>query len=143
MSVHLHILLRHMPKNLNANLSNLHFCNYFSFSSYFYYFLLESLLYNWQFSKSFSLDFGVIWYSNYFGMWNCEIHWWKRVHRYESAVLVVFGSISDNKPPPASRTATINVGAGQYKSRSVAITTFPIIPPRRAATIDIATPVAL
>lgn len=60
-----------------------------------------------------------------------------------SAVRVVFGSIKLNKPPPANKTATINVGAGQYKSRSVAITTFPIIPPSRAATIEIATPVAL
>lgn len=37
----------------------------------------------------------------------------------------------------------MNVGAGQYESKSVAITTLPIMPPRRAATIDIATPVAL
>lgn len=62
---------------------------------------------------------------------------------YESAVLVVFGSIKLIRPPPANRMATINVGAGQYKSSRVAITTFPIMPPRRAATIDIATPVAL
>lgn len=63
--------------------------------------------------------------------------------RYESAVRVVFGSIKLMRPPPASSTATMNVGAGQYKSSNVAITTFPMIPPRRAATIDIATPVAL
>lgn len=37
----------------------------------------------------------------------------------------------------------MNVGAGQYKSSNVAITMFPIIPPNRAATIDIAIPVAL
>lgn len=37
-------------------------------------------------------------------------------HRYESAVRVVFGSIKLNNPPPASKTATMNVGAGQYKS---------------------------
>lgn len=41
------------------------------------------------------------------------------------------------------RAATMNVGAGQYMSRSVAITMLPIIPPNRAATMDIATPVAL
>jgi hypothetical protein len=46
-------------------------------------------------------------------------------------------------PPPASKTATMNVGAGQYASNNVAITTFPIIPPKRALTILIATPVAL
>lgn len=62
---------------------------------------------------------------------------------YDKAVRVVFGNIKLNKPPPASRTATMNVGAGQYESKSVAITTLPIMPPRRAATIDIATPVAL
>lgn len=59
------------------------------------------------------------------------------------AVFVVFGSNKLIKPPPANRTATINVGAGQYRSSNVEITTFPIIPPKRAATIDIATPVAL
>lgn len=64
-------------------------------------------------------------------------------HRYESAVRVVFGSIKHISPPPASRTATINVGAGQYKSSSWAITMFPIMPPSRALIIDIATPVAL
>lgn len=37
----------------------------------------------------------------------------------------------------------MNVGAGQYRSSSVAITMLPIIPPNRAATIDMATPVAL
>lgn len=63
--------------------------------------------------------------------------------RYDSAVRVVFGSIRDMRPPPANNIATMNVGAGQYKSSKVAITTFPMIPPRRAATIDIATPVAL
>lgn len=36
----------------------------------------------------------------------------------------------------------MNVGAGQYISRSCAITIFPMIPPRRAATIEIAIPVA-
>ncbi len=36
----------------------------------------------------------------------------------------------------------MNVGAGQYMSSNVAMTTFPIIPPNRAATIEIATPVA-
>lgn len=55
----------------------------------------------------------------------------------------MFGNVKQSKPPPISRAATINVGAGQYKSNSVAITMFPIIPPRRAATIEIATPVAL
>lgn len=56
---------------------------------------------------------------------------------------VVFGKKRHIRPPPANRTATMNVGAGQYVSNNVAITTFPIIPPRRAATIEIATPVAL
>lgn len=37
----------------------------------------------------------------------------------------------------------MNVGAGQYRSSKVAITILPTIPPKRAATIDIATPVAL
>lgn len=41
------------------------------------------------------------------------------------------------------RNATIKVGAGQYKSSKVAITMLPMMPPNRAATIDIATPVAL
>lgn len=36
----------------------------------------------------------------------------------------------------------MNVGAGQYMSKSWAITRFPTIPPSRAATIDIAIPVA-
>lgn len=36
----------------------------------------------------------------------------------------------------------MKVGAGQYMSRSWAITMFPIIPPRRAATMEIAIPVA-
>lgn len=62
---------------------------------------------------------------------------------YESAVRVVFGSIKLSRPPPASRTATMNVGAGQYKSSSCAITMFPIMPPSRALIIDMATPVAL
>lgn len=66
-----------------------------------------------------------------------------QVHRYESAVRVVFGNIKLNKPPPASKTATINVGAGQYKSSSCAMTMFPMIPPSRALIIDMATPVAL
>lgn len=78
---------------------------------------------------------------------------------------VVFGRVRHKRPPPEKvaiagngcsqndikcmhcipirRAATINVGAGQYQSRSVAMTMFPIIPPNRAATIDIATPVAL
>lgn len=64
-------------------------------------------------------------------------------HRYESAVRVVFGSIKHIKPPPANRTATINVGAGQYKSSNWAITILPMMPPSRAEIIDIATPVAL
>lgn len=55
----------------------------------------------------------------------------------------MFGKNKHNNPPPINKTATINVGAGQYKSNNVAITIFPIIPPNRAATIDIATPVAL
>lgn len=37
----------------------------------------------------------------------------------------------------------MKVGAGQYVSSKVAITMLPMIPPRRAATIDTATPVAL
>lgn len=36
----------------------------------------------------------------------------------------------------------MKVGAGQYMSRSWAMTILPIIPPRRAATIDMAIPVA-
>ena len=44
---------------------------------------------------------------------------------------------------PINSPATINVGAGQYISIRDAITILPIIPPNRAATIDIATPVAL
>lgn len=43
---------------------------------------------------------------------------------------------------PIRRAATMKVGAGQYMSKSWAITILPIIPPRRAATIDIAIPVA-
>lgn len=66
-----------------------------------------------------------------------------RNHRYESAVRVVFGSNKLNNPPPANSTATINVGAGQYRSSSWAITMFPIMPPSRALIIDMATPVAL
>lgn len=65
------------------------------------------------------------------------------LRRYESAVRVVFGSIKLSRPPPASKTATMNVGAGQYKSSNCAITMFPIMPPRRALIIDMATPVAL
>uniref|UniRef100_A0A182VAJ0 Uncharacterized protein n=1 Tax=Anopheles merus TaxID=30066 RepID=A0A182VAJ0_ANOME len=61
----------------------------------------------------------------------------------DSAVRVVFGRNRHIRPPPASRTATMNVGAGQYRSSRVAITTLPMIPPNRAATIEIATPVAL
>lgn len=64
-------------------------------------------------------------------------------HCYESALRVVFGSIKHIKPPPASKTATMNVGAGQYKSSNWAMTMLPIIPPSRALIIDIATPVAL
>lgn len=56
---------------------------------------------------------------------------------------MVLGKNRHIRPPPASRIATMKVGAGQYRSRSVAITTFPMIPPRRAATIEMATPVAL
>lgn len=37
----------------------------------------------------------------------------------------------------------MKVGAGQYMSKSVAITMLPMMPPNLAATIDIATPVAL
>lgn len=37
----------------------------------------------------------------------------------------------------------MKVGAGQYVSSNAAITTLPMMPPRRAATIDTATPVAL
>lgn len=44
---------------------------------------------------------------------------------------------------PMSKAATINVGAGQYMSSNVDITKLPTIPPSLAATIDIATPVAL
>lgn len=56
---------------------------------------------------------------------------------------VVLGKKRHIRPPPARRNATINVGAGQYMSNRVAMTTLPMIPPRRAATIEIATPVAL
>lgn len=59
------------------------------------------------------------------------------------AVFVVLGNSKLIKPPPARRTATMKVGAGQYKSSNVEMTTLPMMPPRRAATIDIATPVAL
>lgn len=45
------------------------------------------------------------------------------IFHQESAFLVVLGRNRHNKPPPARRAATINVGAGQYVSRSVAITT--------------------
>jgi hypothetical protein len=44
---------------------------------------------------------------------------------------------------PIRSPATINVGAGQYISNRVAITMLPMIPPSLAATMDIATPVAL
>jgi len=37
----------------------------------------------------------------------------------------------------------MKVGAGQYRSNRVAITILPMIPPSLAATMDIATPVAL
>lgn len=55
----------------------------------------------------------------------------------------MFGKNKQSSPPPIRRTATMNVGAGQYKSSNVAITMLPTMPPKRAATIDIATPVAL
>lgn len=55
----------------------------------------------------------------------------------------MFGKKRHNSPPNINKAATINVGAGQYMSNRDAITIFPIIPPSRAATIDIATPVAL
>jgi hypothetical protein len=55
----------------------------------------------------------------------------------------VFGKNRHIKPPPANKTATMNVGAGHIVSNKDAITTFPIIPPSLAATIEIATPVAL
>lgn len=45
-------------------------------------------------------------------------------------------------PLPIRRAATMKVGAGQYTSKSWAMTILPIIPPRRAATIDMAIPVA-
>lgn len=41
------------------------------------------------------------------------------------------------------RAATMKVGAGQYQSSNVAITMLPMIPPSLAATMEIATPVAL
>lgn len=44
---------------------------------------------------------------------------------------------------PIRSAATINVGAGQYISNRVAITILPMMPPSLAATMDIATPVAL
>lgn len=55
----------------------------------------------------------------------------------------MFGRKRHRSPPPINKAATMNVGAGQYVSNNVAITIFPIIPPNRAATIDIAIPVAL
>lgn len=42
-----------------------------------------------------------------------------------------------------NKNATMKVGAGQYRSNSVAMTILPMIPPNLAATIDTATPVAL
>lgn len=48
-----------------------------------------------------------------------------------------------SNPPPIKRAATMKVGAGQYMSRRVAMTMFPIIPPNLAATMETATPVAL
>lgn len=60
-----------------------------------------------------------------------------------SAWRVVLGRNKHIKPPPARRMATMKVGAGQYWSSSAAITTLPMMPPRRAATMDTATPVAL
>lgn len=52
----------------------------------------------------------------------CKIRIVKNSHQ-ESAFRVVFGRNRHIKPPPASNAATMNVGAGQYVSRSVAITT--------------------
>ena len=46
----------------------------------------------------------------------------EKLHQ-ESAFLVVFGRRRHMSPPPANRIATMNVGAGQYVSRSVAMTT--------------------
>ena len=63
--------------------------------------------------------------------------------RYCKACRVVLGRKRHIRPPLASRTATMKVGAGQYVSSKAAMTTLPMIPPRRAATIDTATPVAL
>lgn len=56
---------------------------------------------------------------------------------------MVFGNIRHIRPPPISKAATMKVGAGHMVSSKVAITTLPMIPPRRAATMEIATPVAL
>lgn len=61
----------------------------------------------------------------------------------DSGSRVVFGRNKQRRPPPIRSVATMNVGAGQYMSSSVAITILPIIPPRRAATMEMATPVAL
>lgn len=55
----------------------------------------------------------------------------------------MFGKSKHIRPPPANNTATIKVGAGQYVSNNVAITTLPMIPPILAAIIEIAIPVAL
>lgn len=63
--------------------------------------------------------------------------------RQESGSRVVFGKSRHSRPPPIKSAATINVGAGQYISSSIAITILPIIPPKRAAIIETATPVAL
>lgn len=62
---------------------------------------------------------------------------------YDKAFLVVFGKNRHMRPPLANNTATMNVGAGHMVSSRDAITTLPMIPPIRADTIDIATPVAL
>lgn len=75
------------------------------------------------------------------------VHWCVRpdlvIQRcQESGSRVVFGKNKHNNPPPIKRAATMNVGAGQYMSKSWAITMFPMIPPRRAATMEIAIPVA-
>lgn len=55
----------------------------------------------------------------------------------------MFGKNRQSNPPPINNAATINVGAGQYVSSKLAITKLPMMPPRRAATIETATPVAL
>lgn len=70
-------------------------------------------------------------------------HHTKQNFVYDNGSRVVLGKNKQSRPPPTNRAATMNVGAGQYKSSNVAITILPIIPPKRAATMEIATPVAL